>query len=929
MYLGGIIILNNFKSYLIIILLLAILLLIPYSPLMTQYTAWKNGPTGSEFSTDPATPKYGTQDWIAEHALDMLNDNEKQYLLKNLATYLYGTELPDKTTGADAINDPELQHIYFNTTGSLMDDSAAIRTVEERDLAIDFIENGDIYNGTLHLGIMTHYLAALAAFGNVMNETYWGIPVNHTNYIDYVNSKMASYTSEFDSYLSPSTSIIANNPYDAAVLVAYDTTFDTKGTKTCTWMDNNYGWSNGLFKDRCGASLNFAVNAIADVLHFIYKDNFTSPSSPQNLEVDDITGHVVNLSWSANTDKNLEGYSIYINETGSSNKFEPIPIANVTSETSYSVTNLRNETTYYFKIRAYSIVGKESSDSNIVSATTLDITPPLTPIIFDLTEMTNNPKITVSGRSFEPNTRIEVFLNNNFSEPAGVNYSSESAFSIFWVAITLVEGENNITARAVDASGNPSELSQYQIVLLDTIAPNANAGANVLLYKRESPVLVTFDGSNSTDNLGIISNYTWTLDLKFKLVTLYGLSSTYIFETAGDFLIILNITDPIGNWATDIVWVNISQLDYQPPYIITYDPKKDSVNQSVNVTIKAIFNEPLNVSSIKIRLIDNIEGELQLPRPSYDPLTRLLSLKPFANLTHDRIYTVIINATDLVGNALINGIWTFTTVARPFDFDGDQIPDIWEWKYGLDANKSDSFDDPDSDLLSNLDEYNKGKNSTDPTNPDTDGDGMIDYFEFIYSLNPLDPTDRDGDPDKDGKTNYEEYLGEDGMVGNFDWTDPNTSDISSKEDEGDEDDYTWVIIIMVIIILIIIILVLMLRKIKYKQTNELIKDDDGYLKTKDATELGVGGNIFFEGPDQYYMNNKPVKERYEGDAEVSRSLRADKKVQGDKGTTRPTPAEILERAKREEKKCPKCGAGLPKDTTYCFECGTMLDEKSK
>jgi hypothetical protein len=42
--------------------------------------AWSNG----GYSADPSNPDYGTHDWIAQHALDWLPVEEKQYILDNL-----------------------------------------------------------------------------------------------------------------------------------------------------------------------------------------------------------------------------------------------------------------------------------------------------------------------------------------------------------------------------------------------------------------------------------------------------------------------------------------------------------------------------------------------------------------------------------------------------------------------------------------------------------------------------------------------------------------------------------------------------------------------------------------------------------------------------------------------------------------------------
>jgi len=126
------------------------------------------------------------------------------------------------------------------------------------------------------------------------------------------------------------------------------------------------------------------------------------------------------------------------------------------------------------------------------------------------------------------------------------------------------------------------------------------------------------------------------------------------------------------------------------------------------------------------------------------------------------------------------------------DTDGDGMPDWWEVplagsRFPLNPSQDDANGDRDSNGISNLDEFlaadSDGDNipngaetntgvyvgpndtGTNPLDPDTDDDGMPEWWEvLVINTNPNDPTGAngpDGDHDNDGITNIQEYRNSD------------------------------------------------------------------------------------------------------------------------------------------------------------------------
>ena len=233
---------------------------------------WSNG----GFSSDPSHPVYGTHDWIAQHALDWLPVGEKYHILDYLSDYLYGTELPDNGGAPDGIGDTVLHHVYYSSNGSVQDDASAVRARTEYFIALNYSKAGNYAMAAKTLGIMSHYIVDMGVFGHVMGaSTDWGAEVHHSDYEAYVNDRTSNYTASFNSYLVFDGSLDLYTAYDATMSVACDTTFGGPLGLSCVWMDANYNWSDPVFSNRAGESLNLVVNRLADVLHRFFVEGLT------------------------------------------------------------------------------------------------------------------------------------------------------------------------------------------------------------------------------------------------------------------------------------------------------------------------------------------------------------------------------------------------------------------------------------------------------------------------------------------------------------------------------------------------------------------------------------------------------------------------------------------------------------------------------
>lgn len=104
----------------------------------------------------------------------------------------------------------------------------------------------------------------------------------------------------------------------------------------------------------------------------------------------------------------------------------------------------------------------------------------------------------------------------------------------------------------------PYNLYSFEVTVSD-LPPIADAGPDQQVMEGS---IVSFDGSGSTDDFGIV-NYTWTFDDGAPR-ELYGVSPKHTFSTVGSFVVTLTVKDGTGQLDQDDVTVEV--VDATDPF---------------------------------------------------------------------------------------------------------------------------------------------------------------------------------------------------------------------------------------------------------------------------------------------------------------------------------------------------------------------------
>jgi hypothetical protein len=315
--------------------------------------------------------------------------------------------------------------------------------------------------------------------------------------------------------------------------------------------------------------------------------DYVAPGAPTGLTAVAESISNITLTWSAPIDADVQGYRVYINQSGVGTGGPYYFQSNINTLT-YQLTDLRENTTYYFVVRAFDEANRLSVFSEEAENTTLSQQPGK-PLLDTLPEYTNNPIINISGTADKFITIL--VLNNGLLAGSG----STDTNGTFKIQITLVEDLNVINARARNNALVEGPLSEPQNITLDTQKPIAIAGEDLNIFTGQKAI---FSAASSTDNYGI-DNYTWSFDdFGGNPVKLYGEEAEYKFNQTGNFEVTLTLIDVAGNLGTDTLWVNVQTIPLEQPVIKNTVPDNKSVNVPVDVKVIITFSLPMDTDSV-------------------------------------------------------------------------------------------------------------------------------------------------------------------------------------------------------------------------------------------------------------------------------------------------------------------------------------------
>ena len=193
-------------------------------------------------------------------------------------------------------------------------------------------------------------------------------------------------------------------------------------------------------------------------------------------------------------------------------------------------------------------------DSDIMNVTVLDITNPVADAGPDV-EVDQGETVLFNATGSHDDTGIINYTwTFRYNGTEFVLFGSRPSFTFH------VPGLYTATLRVNDSLNN-SDKDFIIVTVRDITDPVADAGLDMVIDQHET---ANFDGRAGSDNVGI-DQYVWTFHYNGSTQQLLGSEVSFVFHEAGEYEVVLNVTDEENNWDTDELTVIVR--DITPPSV--------------------------------------------------------------------------------------------------------------------------------------------------------------------------------------------------------------------------------------------------------------------------------------------------------------------------------------------------------------------------
>jgi parallel beta-helix repeat protein len=308
-----------------------------------------------------------------------------------------------------------------------------------------------------------------------------------------------------------------------------------------------------------------------------------------------------------------------MNWTWSSQGTWPSPIYGETAKGVFEEAGI-----YSVILRVYDARGNMAEDT--VTITVRHITPPVANA-GDNDTVGQGSTITLWAGSSTDNVGIVNYTwTFNYGGNAVTLYGS-SANHQFDIAGVYV-----VTLKVTDAAGY-WDVDTVTITILDQTSPVAIAGPD---QQVTAGTLVTFNGTASTDNVGIV-NYTWGFTYGNGYVNLYGALATFRFNIPGSYIVTLGVMDAALNVATDMITITVTGEEVPvDSFPVTIGPVLDPAGNpipgaTVTLTINGTaYTGVTNATGHAVISIpkDSVgqDAEVEITKDGYEPVSYTTSI---------------------------------------------------------------------------------------------------------------------------------------------------------------------------------------------------------------------------------------------------------------------------------------------------------------